>query len=143
MQFSKREHTWAKLAAFLRYAELLAGWTRQWWAFGISVESRAGEATIVAVALDALLRWDSLAVIVNYAVQVTLSCEHEWRDKYRETRDGSGRPNAKHATSTNQSVACVKVDSRESDIVLDYLRELSSQEFIRYSKDKNMEYEIN
>jgi len=57
---------------------LLTGWTRQWWAFGVSVDSRAGEATVVAVALDALLRRDPLAMIVNYAMQVTLSCEGEY-----------------------------------------------------------------
>lgn len=66
-------HVWAKLATFLCHAELLTGWTRQWWTFGVSVDSRAGEATVVAVALDALLRRDPFAVIVNYAMQVTLS----------------------------------------------------------------------
>lgn len=69
MLFSKREPTWTKFAALLRHADLLARWTRQWWAYHIRLEPLAGEATIVAVAFDALFRRDPLAVIVYCAMQ--------------------------------------------------------------------------
>lgn len=65
-------HPWTKFAALFCHADLLARWTRQWWALDISVEPLAGEATVGAVALDALFRVDPLAVIVYYAMQETL-----------------------------------------------------------------------
>lgn len=48
--------TWAVLATFLSNADLFAGWTGQWWTSRFCVEPLTSEATVVAVAFDALLR---------------------------------------------------------------------------------------
>lgn len=71
-QFSTNNGTWTELAAFLCYANLLARWTGQWWTLFVRVEPVTGEAAVETVALHAMLRRDSLAVIVEHSVEETL-----------------------------------------------------------------------
>ena len=66
------DRTWTEFAAFLCHADLLARRTRQRWTFFIRVEPVTGEAAVETVALHAVLRRDSLAVIVEHSVQETL-----------------------------------------------------------------------